>query len=315
MAAHSISWQRPSTTDNNAAPCAVDRRSERLWGAICLVVAGDRSQNGRGERSSEATGEKGHHWPAQRTRRRASHPTHPCCTRAKREKKRDERSTTRVHKREKNGKRPCALVLGSMHTRRAPKRVGVFLCLLVVVAAAAVVATAAAETRASDPAASPHLEGACEMVLDGATCRQRCACEWCPRGPDHGCHAVNLAGACGGEPGQRAPHDACYGDPAAGVEGLVVGGVFVGIALAVVGLWWGCRCATSMRRRFLNRQDRLLDQVGADKGDTIVDHLCVVDAGTPGAADNAPRGEPPATPSQRPASRPIDMPRPRVPIP
>ncbi|AGO85555.1 hypothetical protein psal_cds_1233 [Pandoravirus salinus] len=194
-----------------------------------------------------------------------------------------------------------------MHMGRTQRGLVLFLGLL---------ATAAAVTSTVvGPTPSPHLEGACEMVLDGVTCRQRCACEWCPPGPDHGCHAVNLAGACGGEPGQRAPHDACYDDPASGVEGLVVGGVFVGLALAVVGLWWVCRCVRSVRCPLLRRNDyesaRSADEsgTGADLGGVV--NVVVDTASGPTIQADGPLAGPP----RRPASRPIDMPRPRKPIP
>nr|UMO78264.1 hypothetical protein [Pandoravirus belohorizontensis] len=196
-----------------------------------------------------------------------------------------------------------SLALGGVCAPRAAMTFSLFMGLL----ATAVLAAAA------DSTPSPSLDRACEMVLDGATCQQRCECEWCPPGPDHGCHAINLAGACGGEPGQRAPHDACYDDPASGVEGLVVAGLFVGLALVAVGLWWGCLCVRSVRRRFLRRADptnAIDDEKGAAADDTGTDRS--LDE----APDRAPRddGSARVPPPRRLASRPIDMPRPRAPI-
>ncbi|AVK75499.1 hypothetical protein pqer_cds_1077 [Pandoravirus quercus] len=194
--------------------------------------------------------------------------------------------------------------LDVMHVPQAPT-VALFVGLLMMTAL-----VAAADPT---PTPTPSLDRACEMVLDGATCQQRCECEWCPPGPDHGCHMINLAGACGGAPGQRAPHDACYDDPAAGVEGLVVGAVFVGLALVAVGLWWGCVCVRSLRRRFLRLGDcasAVDHETGASKGDPSIDHA-------PGEQpDHASQCDgPAAVPPRRPASRPIDMPRPRAPVP
>lgn len=179
---------------------------------------------------------------------------------------------------------------------------------------AGLLATAVRATTA-DSTPSPSLDRACEMVLDGATCRQRCECEWCPPGPDHGCHAINLAGACGGAPGQRAPHDACYGDAASGVEGLVVGGLFVGLALVAVGLWWGCLCVRSVRRCFLRRAgraDAIDDEKGAAGDDTGTDRPLDETRGRASRDDVSAVAVPPP---RRPASRPIDMPRPRAHVP
>ncbi|BCU03013.1 hypothetical protein [Pandoravirus japonicus] len=198
-----------------------------------------------------------------------------------------------------------SLALGDACAPRAAMTFVLFAGLL----ATAVLATAI------DSTPSPSVDRACEMVLDGATCQQRCECEWCPPGPDHGCHAINLAGACGGEPGQRAPHDACYDDPASGVEGLVVGCLFVGLALVAVGLWWGCLCVRSVRRRFLCRADRadaIDDEKGAAGGDMGTDRS-LDKAPDRASRDDGPVAAPP--PPRRPASRPIDMPRPRAPVP
>lgn len=153
------------------------------------------------------------------------------------------------------------------------------------------------ETVTTAPGPSAIIaNGTCEMVLDGSTCQSRCECEWCPPGPDHGCHAVNLAGPCGGQAGQRAPHDACYDDPAAGLEGLAVGALFGGLAVAAVILWCCWRRIRSMQRG--PEYERL-----AVNGD---DQAPVVKA-----QDETNTGdvEPGRT---RTASRPIDMPRPRA---
>lgn len=200
-------------------------------------------------------------------------------------------------------KHAWSLALGDARAPRAAMAFALFAGLLASVAL----------VTAADSTPSPSLDRACEMVLDGATCRQRCECEWCPPGPDHGCHTINLAGACGGEPGQRAPHDACYDDPASGVEGLVVGGLFVGLALVAVGIWWGCLCVRSVRHHFLRHADRV-NAVDDEKGTARDD----MGAGLPldETPDRAPRDDGPgaAPPPRRLASRPIDMPRPRVPI-
>ncbi|WBR14954.1 hypothetical protein pkur_cds_780 [Pandoravirus kuranda] len=138
--------------------------------------------------------------------------------------------------------------------------------------------------------------GACEMVLDGPTCQRRCECEWCPpSGPDHGCHAINLEGPCGGRAGQRAPHDDCYEDPAAGLEGLAVGALFGGLAMAVVVLWCCWRRIRSLHRGPNHERSAL----NSDEHAPLV--------------ETAPKSETADVESgpKRPPSRPIDMPRPR----
>lgn len=165
------------------------------------------------------------------------------------------------------------------------------------VAAVAPSSMAPPQSHATSSPSTAVVGGACEMVLDGPTCQRRCECEWCPPpGPDQGCHAINLEGPCGGRAGQRAPHDACYDDSAAGLEGLAVGALFGGLAIAAVILWCCWRRIRSLQRGpdyerlAVNGDDHALpDEVPAK--DAVVDV------------------EPGPT---RAASRPIDMPRPRA---
>nr|UMO80302.1 hypothetical protein [Pandoravirus aubagnensis] len=186
-----------------------------------------------------------------------------------------------------------------MATHQQPAGIALLPLLFCVVALCLAKVAAATPLDATVAVPGPNAvvaNGTCEMVLDGPTCQTRCECEWCPPGPDHGCHAVNLAGPCGGQAGQRAPHDACYDDPAAGLEGLAVGALFGGLAIAAVVLWCCWRRIRSMQR---GPESERLAVNGDDPAsfDKAQDEINTGDV-EPGRL--------------RTASRPIDMPRSRA---
>jgi hypothetical protein len=192
-------------------------------------------------------------------------------------------------------------------------------------AAATTTMTTTMESIDSVPIASPvpMIKSACEMILDGIGCRQRCECEWCPPGPDHGCHAIDLEGPCGGRPGQRADRDKCYDDALAGTQGLIVGALFLGLAFGAVGLWCCGRRILSWGRQAARCWCKEHKDIDPQEAITII----TIDAGETYTAVDAPSQglasslmsvgyhshESHSDPIARHArSRPIDMPRPRA---